>query len=164
MKQTLQTQCVRRVFHSQTANQIRLQCRAEAASGAMPLWKIQMSDLQEIVAVIDDDPEMRSMMWRLAAYGYRAETYDSAETFLTCASTCNAICLLVDIQLGDISGVELAHQLAADRLKFQIVFMSGLVDRMIEREAVAVGGIACLRKPVAEKMLIDAIKKAVGAN
>jgi FixJ family two-component response regulator len=118
-----------------------------------------------IIAVIDDDPEMRAMMAAIvSAHGYSAETFDSAETFLTCASTCKAICLLVDIQLGDISGVELAHQLAADRFRFPIIFMTGLDDPMIERQAVAAGGIAFLRKPFPEKMLIDAIEKAVGAN
>ena len=120
-----------------------------------------MSNQKKIVAVVDDDPEMRAAMATLvSAYGYSVETFDSAETFLTCASTCKAICLLVDIQLGNISGIELAHQLASDGLKFPIIFMTGLDDTMIEGEAAAAGGIAFLRKPFPAKMLIDAVKKA----
>jgi DNA-binding NtrC family response regulator len=77
-----------------------------------------MSKQKKIVAVVDDDPEMRAAMARLlSSFGYSAETFDSAETFLICASTSKAICLVVDIELGDISGVELAHKLAA-RFKF----------------------------------------------
>ena len=122
-----------------------------------------MSNLQKIIAVIDDDPEMRASMARLVSvYGYSAETYDSAETFLICASTCRAICLLVDIHLGDISGVELAHQLAADGFKFPIIFMTGHSDTVIERQAIAAGGIAFLCKPFPATTLIDAIKKAGG--
>jgi FixJ family two-component response regulator len=115
------------------------------------------------VAVIDDDPEMRSAMASLlTAHGYRPETFDSAETFLTCASTSKATCLVVDIQLGDISGVELAHQLAADGFAYPIIFMTGLDDEVIRRQAVAAGGVAFLRKPFPAKMLFDAIKKAAG--
>jgi FixJ family two-component response regulator len=124
-----------------------------------------MSNSQEIVAVIDDDPEMRAAMRTLvSAYGYGAHTFDSAETFLACASTCRASCLLVDIQLGELSGVELARQLAADGFKFPIIFMTGCDDATIESQAIAAGGIAFLRKPFPAKMLIDAIKRAVAAD
>jgi len=120
-----------------------------------------MSDQKKIVAVVDDDPEIRAAMATLvSAYGYGVETFDSAETFLICASTCKAICLLVDIQLGDVSGIELARQLASDGFNFPIIFMTGLDDAMIEREAAAAGGIAFLRKPFPAKMLIDAVNMA----
>ena len=78
-----------------------------------------------------------------------------------CASTCKAACLIVDIELGDISGVELAHQLAADGFKYPIIFMTGLDDRQIQTQAAAAGGIAFLQKPFPATMLLEAIKKAV---
>jgi len=85
-----------------------------------------MANSQEIIAVVDDDPDMRdAMVTLISAYGYGTRTFDTAETFLACASECQARCLLVDIQLGDLSGVELARQLAADGFKFPIIFMSG---------------------------------------
>jgi FixJ family two-component response regulator len=116
-----------------------------------------------IVAVIDDDPEMRAAMaCLLPSFGFSVKTFDSAETFLACASTCNAMCLVVDIQLGDISGVELAHQLAADGYKYPLIFMTGLDDGVIQRQAAEAGGVAFLRKPFPANMLIDAIKKAIG--
>jgi FixJ family two-component response regulator len=122
-----------------------------------------MTNRVKTIAVIDDDPEMRaSMASLLSAYGYCPETFDSAETFLTCASTSKATCLVVDIQLGDISGVELAHQLAAEGFLYPIIFMTGLDDEVIRRQAVAAGGVAFLRKPFPAQMLFDAIKKAAG--
>ena len=121
-----------------------------------------MPDSHKIIAVVDDDPEMRAAMASLlSAYGYGAETFDSAETFLTCASTSRATCLVVDIQLGDISGVELAHQLAADGFTYPIIFMTALDDQVIRNQAVAAGGIAFLHKPFPAQTLFDAIKKAV---
>lgn len=84
--------------------------QGRAPSGHILPRTILMSNLQKIIAVIDDDPEMRaSIASLLSAYEYTVNTFDSAETFLACASTCRAICLLVDIQLGGISGVELAR-------------------------------------------------------
>ncbi len=122
-----------------------------------------MSNLQKIIAVIDDEPEMRvSIEVVLLAHGYSVVTFESAEAFLICASTCRAICLLVDIELGDISGVELAHQLAANNFKFPIIFMTGHYDEIMERKALAAGGIAFLRKPFPATTLIDAIEKAAG--
>jgi FixJ family two-component response regulator len=121
-----------------------------------------MSNLQKTVAVVDDDPEMRaSLATLLDALGYRAETYDSAETFLTCASTCRASCLVIDINLGDITGVELVHQLLADGLKWPIIFMTGHDDVAIKNQASAFDPIAFLLKPFRANDLIDAIKKAV---
>jgi FixJ family two-component response regulator len=122
-----------------------------------------MSNLQKIVAVIDDDPEMRAaLVMLLRSHGYSVETFDSAETFLTFASKCRATCLLVDIQLGDITGVELARQLTAEGFKFPVIFMTGHGDVAVERKAAAAGGIAFLRKPFPATTLMDAIKKAAG--
>lgn len=122
-----------------------------------------MSNEKTIVGIVDDDPEIRIAMARLlSASGYGAETFDSAETFLVRASTSKATCLLVDIQLGDISGIELAHQLATDGFKFPIIFMSGLNDVVIRSQAAAAGGIAFLHKPFPAKELIDAIKLVIG--
>ena len=122
-----------------------------------------MTDSHKIIAVVDDDPEMRAAMASLlSAYGYGAKTFDSAETFLTCASTSKATCLVVDIQLGDISGVELANQLVADGYAYPIIFMTGLDDELIRKQADAAGGVAFLHKPFPARMLFDAIEKALG--
>lgn len=119
-----------------------------------------MPNLQNIIAVVDDDPGMCiSLETLLSAYGYEVETFDSAETFLVRASTCRALCLIVDFHLGDITGVELARQLVADGFKIPIIFMTGDRDPSIERQAFAIGGVAFLYKPFPATTLIDAIKK-----
>jgi FixJ family two-component response regulator len=67
----------------------------------------------------------------LSAHGYSTETFDSAEAFLEAAATSEVTCVLVDIHLGDISGVELARELAASGFKYPIIFMSGAADRLV---------------------------------
>ena len=122
-----------------------------------------MSNLKKTVAVIDDDPEMRaSITTLLSVYGYGIETFGSAEEFLSNASACRASCLLVDIQLGGISGFGLARQLSEEGFKFAIIFMTGNGDAMIERHAFAAGGIAFLCKPFSAGKLLDAIEKVAG--
>jgi FixJ family two-component response regulator len=117
-----------------------------------------MSNVQATIAVIDDDPEMRASLSRLlSAHGFGVKTFDAAETFLVGATRCTAACLLLDIQLPDISGIELAHQLAADGLSFPIVFMTGNHDMTIEQKATAAGGAACLRKPFTAAELLNQI-------
>ncbi len=122
-----------------------------------------MSNQQRTVAVVDDDPEMRAAMAALlSAFEYRVETFDSAETFLICASTSKANFLVIDIQLGGITGVQLAHQLAAQGFKFPIIFMTGCDDEKLVCQTAEAGGVALLRKPFPAKLLVDAIKKAMG--
>ena len=124
-----------------------------------------MSNSQDLIAVIDDDPEVRAAVASLLfACGYRAHTFDSAETFLVSAPACRARCLIVDIQLADLTGIELARQLAADGFDFPIIFMTGRDDATSESQAIAESGIAFLRKTIPAEVLINAIKRAVGAK
>ena len=97
----------------------------------------------------------------LSAFGYVIYTFNSAEAFLGVAATSKAKCLVVDIQLGDISGVELARQLADAGFKFPIIFMTALDDEAILRQAEQLGCVAYLRKPFAADLLIEAIVRAI---
>src|SRR3954454_10223878 len=117
---------------------------------------------QIIVAVVDDNQAIRKAMKRcLSVLGYGAEIFDSAAAFLKAAATSEATCLVVDYHLGDCTGVELAHQLAADGFKYPIIFMSGHDNESIRSQVSAVGGIAFLRKPFPAEKLQEAIIKAI---
>ncbi len=98
----------------------------------------------------------------MSAFGYATYTFNSAEAFLRVAATSKAKCLLVDVQLGDISGVELARQLADAGFYFPIVFMTALDDEVIIRQAQQLGCVAYLRKPFGADVLIEAIVGAIG--
>ena len=113
------------------------------------------------MAVVDDDPEVRSALARvLLGFGYEVETFDSAMTFFNCASTCQANCLVVDVEMSENSGIDLAHALAADGYEFPIIFMSGRTDVTVRKRALAAGGVAFLPKPFPAEVLLATIKKA----
>ena len=114
------------------------------------------------IAVVDDDPSMlRAADNLLDASGFATELFASAEEFLGRGAASQADCILLDIGLGGMSGIELSRQLAASGFsKLPVVFMTALDNEAIYRQAMTTGS-ACLRKPFAAHQLIDAIEKAL---
>jgi FixJ family two-component response regulator len=119
-----------------------------------------MQTKRKVIAVIDDNLSVLGAMGRLlGTLGYDTELYSSAEEFLDPAVTTEAMCLIVDIQLGESSGIELAHHLAKARFTIPIIFMSADVDESATRQAVEIGCVAFLRKPFTAEILIEALAR-----
>ena len=116
---------------------------------------------QKIVAVVDDDPSMlRATRDLLDAHGIGAAMFDSAEEFLRRGAGTKVDCLLLDIHLGGMSGIDLRRQLTAANCSLPVIFMTALDDELTHREARAAGCVAVLRKPYSARQLMDAIEKA----
>ena len=114
------------------------------------------------VAVVDDDPNIGKALARLlAALGYRAELFASAESFMNAVATLDASCLIIDIHLGGDSGLDLAHRLSDFGFEFPIIFMTGSEDDAIRTACIDFGCIAFLRKPFPEERLTAAIAEAI---
>lgn len=114
-----------------------------------------------IVAVIDNDQSMLTSIGRLlSARGITSELYISAESFIAATAASAADCLLVDINLDGISGIELRRKLTASGSSIPTIFMTAVDDEEIRQTAIEAGCIAFLRKPFAARLLIDAIDKA----
>jgi FixJ family two-component response regulator len=115
-----------------------------------------------VVIVVDDNAGiLKSVVRLLALHGIESRTFASAEALLESDSVQTATCLLLDIHLGGISGIELQRRLAASGSKCPIIFMTGKDEEATRNEAVDAGCIAYLRKPFAGHLLLDAIGKAV---
>ena len=124
-----------------------------------------MTTPRKIIAVIDDDPGVRSALGRLlSAIGYPTETFGSAGEFLRAAPASNAACIVVDVGLGNSSGLELVRQLSVSGLRFPVIFISSAEDETIQRQAAELGCIAFLRKPFPADRLVEAVKKATGST
>jgi FixJ family two-component response regulator len=81
---------------------------------------------------------------------------------LSVAAASKTKCLVVDVQLGDISGVELARELADAGFTFPIIFMTAVDDEAIRSQAEQLGCVAYLRKPFSANLLIETIGRAIG--
>ena len=81
------------------------------------------------IALVDDDPSVRSALERLLlAMGFRVSAFCSAEEFLTCKDSSEFACLILDVHLLGMSGLDLSSQLAESGSKLPIIFMSGAAD------------------------------------
>ena len=116
----------------------------------------------DLVAVIDDNRDIREMLQdALARFGFQAELFASAGEFLAAAPTCRASCVLLDVQLDDACGIDLARDLAGLGFRFPIIFMTASTCETIRRRAHDTGCAAFLQKPFALNELTQAIKTAI---
>jgi len=119
----------------------------------------------KVVAVIDDDVDIRKAIGRLLkAHGFRLESFASAEAFLARDSAHELACLVLDIHLGGISGIELQRRLKDAGTRLPIIFVTAIEDEATRCAAMAAGCVAYLRKPFAARLLIDAIDNAMGGR
>ena len=103
---------------------------------------------QPAVIVVDDNAGLLKSVARLLAHhGIESRTFASAEALLESDSVQTATCLLLDIHLGGISGIELQRRLAASGSKWPVIFMTANDDEATRNEAMDAGCIAYLRKP-----------------
>jgi CheY-like chemotaxis protein len=122
--------------------------------------RLLMPTKREVVAVIDDDFGIRTAITRLlSALGYVPELYATADEFLGAAMTTEAICLIVDIELGESCGIEFARRLINAGFTTPIIFMTAANDASFKRRAMDMGCVAFLRKPFAPELLIEALLK-----
>ena len=120
-----------------------------------------MSPRQKVVSVIDDDPAVLKATARLLrTKGFEVEAFASAEAFLAGTTETKASCLVLDIHLTGISGIELRRRLTASGSELPVIFITALDDDATRKEAMEAGCIAFLRKPFLSHLLVEAIEKA----
>ena len=113
-----------------------------------------------LVAVVDDDASVRKSTTRLIrSFGYRAEAFASGEEFLTSPEASQAGCLVLDVRMPEMDGLEVQRQVAARQLHIPVVFISGRASDEEERRARSAGAIDFLRKPIATTTLLQVLRK-----
>jgi FixJ family two-component response regulator len=118
-----------------------------------------------LVVVIDDDLAiLESLEQLLSNFGYQTELFESAEEFLSVAPTLEPTCLIVEIQLGSISGLELVRALCADGFTSPVIFITGSHDELHRQQAMELGCVAFLLKPFSAEQLIESVTKAIAST
>jgi FixJ family two-component response regulator len=120
-----------------------------------------MTDSEGIVFVIDDDISVRESLELLLKHaGWQPHTFESALQFLACPRSSMPSCLVLDVSLPDLNGLELQKRLV-ERTDMPIIFITGHGDVPMSVQAMKAGAIEFLTKPFNDEVLLDAIRGAI---
>ena len=115
-----------------------------------------------LISIVDDDESVREATKSLLrSLGYKAEAFGSAEEFLESPRIDDTACLITDVQMPGLNGVELQDRLLSDGHDMPTIFMSAFPDTRTERRVIESGAIAYLRKPFKEDHLVEHIDAAL---
>jgi FixJ family two-component response regulator len=117
------------------------------------------------VSVVDDDASVRqALRGLLKSAGFHAEVFASAEEFLNSGRLSQTACLVLDVRMPGMTGLELQEQLIASGSSVPIIFITAHGDEDARTRALELGAIDVLQKPFGDDALLDAIAKAVGGS
>jgi FixJ family two-component response regulator len=115
-----------------------------------------------LISVIDDDESVRRTTTLLIeSFGFRAAAFESAETFLRSGQRHDISCLIIDVQMPDMNGLELQGHLAAEGCQIPIIFITAYDNNESRRRAMQAGAVAFLGKPFTDEQLLGTIRSAL---
>jgi FixJ family two-component response regulator len=114
------------------------------------------------IAIVDDDDLMRSaLQGLLKAVGLPARAFASAEEFLESGQQHDTACLIADIRMSGISGLELQAKLNAERIRIPTIFITAHGDERMRMQALRAGAVEFLAKPFDNKALLESVRAAL---
>jgi FixJ family two-component response regulator len=121
-----------------------------------------MLDPGPIVFVVDDDISVReSLELLICNAGWQPETFASAQEFLSRPRVLAPSCLILDVALPDLNGLDLQKRVAVDRIDMPIIFITGYGDVPMTVQAMKAGAVEFLTKPFSDDVLLNAIRHAI---
>jgi len=118
----------------------------------------EMRVAKNLISVVDDDESIRRTTTLLIEFfGFRAAAFESAEGFLKSGQLHDTSCLIVDVQMPGMNGLQLQSQLAAEGCGIPIIFITAYDDRESRRRAMQAGAVAFLAKPFSDEQLFQTI-------
>ena len=117
------------------------------------------------VFIVDDDQAVaRSLRWLIESVRLKVETFPSAQAFLDGYDATNSGCLVLDVRMPGMSGLDLQERLAAQRIHVPIIFITGHGDVQMAVRAVQAGAFDFVEKPFNDQDLLDRIQKAIARD
>ena len=130
-----------------------------AVSRALPYAFPDPPMAPQLVVVVEDDPSSRTSLGRvLRAGGFDTAIYTSAEEFLSSPPAMAPVCLLLDIRLGGLSGLDLQRRLKAEGSRVPFIAITAFDDEETRHEAEALGCVAFLHKPCEGHRIVQLIR------
>lgn len=117
-----------------------------------------------LIVIVDDDESMRSALQGLMKEaGFQAITFASAEEFLNSGEQKGTACLIADIRMPGMSGLDLQSKLNRDRIRVPIIFITALGDEKLRMQALRAGAVEFLSKPLDDDALLDIVRAALNS-
>ena len=130
-----------------------------------PAVRSSTMSMRDLVIVVDDDPSILGAVQRvLRIHGFDTEVFDNVEGFLEGAHLGEASCLVLDIHLQQMSGIELRCQLARSGHSLPVIFMTAVDSDATRKAALESGCIAYLHKPFPSRLLVEAVETVARRN
>ena len=121
-----------------------------------------MTAQQETVFIVDDDPTIRRSIQSLVqSVGLRAETFADAQEFLDAYDDSWTGCLVLDVRMPRLSGLDLQARMLAEQKRLPIIFITGFGNLAMAVRAMRAGAVDVLEKPIGAQVLLDSIHKAI---
>jgi FixJ family two-component response regulator len=118
---------------------------------------------QALICVVDDDAALRdSLSDLLRAAGYRAACFESTESFLESGERGSCGCVVADIHMSGLTGIELARRVTAATDTPKVILITGHLEESWRERALYSGAAGFLRKPIEPKTLLDLIERSIG--
>ena len=118
-----------------------------------------------VVYIIDDDPSVLRGLWRLMkAYGYDARVFASAREFLAGDLPCAEACLIVDVAMPEMDGLQLQKELVRKGCQAPVIFITALENPQVKERAKRAGAAGFFQKPVDAAALLDAVNRALSGG
>jgi FixJ family two-component response regulator len=115
-----------------------------------------------LISIVDDDDSLRNSLNNLLrSLGYRTKSFSSAEEFVNSNHLHDTDCLILDVRMPGMSGLDLQRQLRASNSRIPIVFITSHADDDARARALAAGAVAFLYKPCKKETLLEAIDSAL---
>ena len=122
----------------------------------------ELTRAESLISLVDDDESIRRTTTRLIdSFGFRTAAFESAEMFLTSGRLHDTSCLIVDVRMPGMDGLQLQSQLAAAGCRIPIIFITAYDDKESRRRALQAGAVAFLGKPFSDEQLLQWIRSAL---
>jgi FixJ family two-component response regulator len=117
---------------------------------------------KKLISVVDDDESIRrSTAFLIESLGFRATAFESAESFLNSGQLHSTSCLILDVQMPGMNGLQLQSELAAAGYRIPIIFITSYDDKESRGRAMQAGAVAFLGKPFSDEQLLQTVRSAL---